>query len=144
MSQFAQSLPSDLVSAFSASALRELEDKFQEFDTSGDGTISFEEFYKALQNIGEALTEEEAREIMATIDLDHNGTINFIEFVRFVHTLRTKDQSGEGKSRFVLKRTVTSVVETLHGDGGASHIIPDAERVSPLPDLLLIPHLFVV
>jgi hypothetical protein len=131
MAQFTQSLPSDLISAFSPAALRELEDKFHEFDVSGDGSISLEEFHRALVNIGEEISEEKTREIMKTIDIDNSGSLNFCEFVRFVHLIRTKDRT-DGRGQFVLKRTVTSFAETLHGDGGASHIIPDSERVRAL------------
>lgn len=127
MSQFTQ-LPSDLSSAFSPSALRELEEKFREFDTSGDGIISLEEFTKALYNVGETITTDEIQNIMKTIDTDNSGALSFVEFVRFVHSLRTKNSSG-GRSQYVLKRTATSFAETVLGDGGASHVIPDSERV---------------
>jgi hypothetical protein len=128
MAQFAQSLPPDLISAFSPAALRELEDKFREYDVSGDGTISLEEFHQALINVGEEISEGDAQAIMKTIDIDNSGTLNFSEFVRFVHVVRTKDRT-DGRRQFVLRRTVTSFAETVHGDGGASHIIPDSERV---------------
>lgn len=133
MSQFTQALPAEIVSAFSSVALKELEEKFCEFDTSGDGTISFEEFRKVLYNIGEDDDEEKAREMMRAIDIDQNGTLNFVEFVRFVHSIRTKSNTDSNKNRYILKRTVTSFAPAVQGDGGASHVIPDSERVQGPP-----------
>lgn len=129
MSQFSQ-LPSELTSIFSPSALRELEEKFREFDKNGDGTISLEEFTKALYNVGETIEENEIKNIMKNIDIDNSGSLSFVEFVRFVHSLRTQNKSEGGRSQYVLKRTATSFAETVLGDGGASHVIPDSERLA--------------
>lgn len=79
-----------------AEALREL---FDDIDHDKSGTISVSELGSAIQRI-ESRTPSEAdiREIMATVDTDNSGMIDFEEFVKMMGT-RT-DPYEEMKAAF--------------------------------------------
>ena len=54
---------------------------FDIFDETGDGTISNDEIGKAMQGLGEASTPEKINELIALIDYDGDGEVDFDEFV---------------------------------------------------------------
>lgn len=55
---------------------------FRTFDTDGSGRISAEEFRATLEAVGvKHLTDADAAELMAEADVDHDGTIDYEEFV---------------------------------------------------------------
>lgn len=56
---------------------------FSSFDTDGDGAITTAELGMALRAIDEDDAEEVLAAIVETYDLDHNGGINFDEFLRW-------------------------------------------------------------
>ncbi|XP_054999804.1 calcium-binding protein 2 [Sorex araneus] len=65
--------------------VRELRDAFREFDTNGDGRISFGELRVALKGLlGERLSQREADEILQDMDLNGDGLVDFEEFVRMM------------------------------------------------------------
>jgi Ca2+-binding EF-hand superfamily protein len=57
---------------------------FKVFDRDGDGLISEEELRLTMNNLGEPLTEEEVKSMIAEADLDGDGKINFQEFSRLM------------------------------------------------------------
>ncbi|XP_055987750.1 calcium-binding protein 2 [Sorex fumeus] len=65
--------------------VRELRDAFREFDTNGDGRISFGELRVGLKGLlGERLSQREADEILRDMDLNGDGLVDFEEFVRMM------------------------------------------------------------
>ena len=50
-------------------------------DANGDGQISAEELKSFMGEMGARMTDQEAREGIAEVDLDKDGYINFKEFV---------------------------------------------------------------
>jgi Ca2+-binding EF-hand superfamily protein len=54
------------------------------FDRDGDGLISEEELRLTMNNLGEPLTEDEVKSMIAEADLDGDGKINFQEFSRLM------------------------------------------------------------
>ena len=60
---------------------RGLKKYFHLHDANGDGQISAEEFKLFLDEMGSRMTDQEAREGIAEVDLDKDGYINFKEFV---------------------------------------------------------------
>lgn len=50
---------------------------FQVFDKNGDGVISIDDLIFVMCQLGEKLTETEAKEMIKQGDLDHDGMIDF-------------------------------------------------------------------
>ncbi|KAL5995201.1 Polcalcin Ole e 3 [Asimina triloba] len=65
----------------------ELERIFKRFDANGDGKISSSELGEALRTLGTASPDEIAR-LMAEIDTDGDGFIDFKEFTEFCNANR--------------------------------------------------------
>jgi len=53
---------------------------FKVFDRDGDGLITAEELRLTMNNLGEPITEEEVKAMIAEADIDGDGNINFVEF----------------------------------------------------------------
>lgn len=56
---------------------------FHAFDTDGSGFITTEELQRAMRNFGEPLSNEELQHLIEVADLDKDGRINFVEFVKW-------------------------------------------------------------
>lgn len=63
---------------------------FAVFDRNGDGYVDSEELRNALCNYGEPMTKQEADELLAIVDLDKNGLIDYNEF----KTMMTADSDA--------------------------------------------------
>ncbi|KNC48664.1 calmodulin [Thecamonas trahens ATCC 50062] len=63
-----------------------LEEAFRIFDLDGSGTVSVAEFVHILTSMGEPLTEDEARAMIAEADVDNDGVLNCREFVQLMHS----------------------------------------------------------
>lgn len=63
--------------------LRELREKFEEFDISDTGNIDYSEFIRLLEAVGPSPTEEEAALAFSVIDSDGDGAVSFDEFARW-------------------------------------------------------------
>jgi Ca2+-binding EF-hand superfamily protein len=66
--------------------LQDVIDALKVFDTDHDGKISTEEFLYAMTNMGERMTDEEVREILADSDLDEGKAIKIEDFARMIMT----------------------------------------------------------
>jgi len=53
---------------------------FDLFDQDGDGQITEDEIVVALASLGEAVTEDQVKQIMQEVDIDGDGTISYAEF----------------------------------------------------------------
>ncbi|KAK7382921.1 hypothetical protein VNO78_28585 [Psophocarpus tetragonolobus] len=58
-----------------------LREMFNNMDTDGSGTITFEELKSGLSILGSQVDESEIRKLMNAIDVDKNGSIDYYEFV---------------------------------------------------------------
>jgi len=64
----------------------EILEAFKVFDKDNNGELSAQELKAVLTTLGEKLTPEECDELIALADTDHNGVINYREFVRLLLT----------------------------------------------------------
>jgi calmodulin len=64
----------------------EILEAFKVFDKDNNGELSAQELKAVLTTLGEKLTPEECDEILELADKDHDGVINYREFVRLLLT----------------------------------------------------------
>lgn len=76
----------------------ELKTAFQVFDTKGKGWIDEAELRRCLTTIGDRLTTEEVNELLHEADGDHDGCINYLEFVKIMtqESLQVQNATPEG------------------------------------------------
>ena len=65
----------------SESQRQEIKDAFDLFDTSGSGTIEPKELKVALRALGFEPSRDDITNLVAAVDKDHSGTIDFHEFL---------------------------------------------------------------
>ncbi|KAI3464780.1 hypothetical protein Pfo_021443 [Paulownia fortunei] len=61
--------------------IKGLKQMFNNMDTDGSGTITYEELRTGLSKLGSRLSETEIQQLMEAADVDKNGTIDYIEFI---------------------------------------------------------------
>lgn len=59
---------------------------FNEFDIDGDHVLNFYEVNRMLEKQGTPKTRQEVLDMIAEIDSDQDGAVNFLEFLNLVHT----------------------------------------------------------
>ena len=57
---------------------------FNAFDKDQNGSIAIEDFRGIIENLGEKLHSNEIREIMNEADIDGDGTIDYMEFIKMM------------------------------------------------------------
>ncbi|NXO20178.1 CALMS protein, partial [Cisticola juncidis] len=62
----------------------EIREAFRVFDKDGNGYISAAELRHVMTNLGEKLTDEEVDEMIKEADCNHDGQVNYEEFVRMM------------------------------------------------------------
>ena len=82
----------------------EMKEAFQLYDKSGDGFLDSKEMGELMRSLGRNPTEEEIYNIMAEVDVDHNGKLDFEEFVVLMNEKLTEDPiEMQGRSLKSLK-----------------------------------------
>lgn len=61
--------------------IEDLRQMFIKIDENGDGRITGEEFNHALTKIGMEFTGQEIQDFLLTLDLNHNGSVDYTEFI---------------------------------------------------------------
>jgi len=61
--------------------IAECKEAFRMFDKNNDGSITTEELGKTLKSLGQNPTAQDLKDMIAGVDVDENGTIEFNEFL---------------------------------------------------------------
>ena len=69
----------------------EMKEAFQLYDKSGDGFLNSKELGELMRSLGRNPTEEEIFHLMAEVDVDHNGKLDFSEFTVLMNEKLTED-----------------------------------------------------
>jgi len=112
--------------------LVEIASAFRKFDKDGDGHIEPREIKSVMANLGCPQTDEQVKHLIASVDTDGNGMIEFDEFVGIMAArMLRKDGDGEIEQAFSLfdngdgTANVETIREMLTGMG--SQALPMAE-----------------
>eukprot|EP00479_Gromia_sphaerica_P014799 TRINITY_DN905_c0_g1_i3.p1 TRINITY_DN905_c0_g1~~TRINITY_DN905_c0_g1_i3.p1 ORF type:complete len:295 (-),score=71.06 TRINITY_DN905_c0_g1_i3:484-1368(-) len=79
---------------YQESTSRILSNHFRSFDIDGNGVIDETELQKILKNLGEYASAGQVNEMIAQVDTDDSGTINFNEFLSVMKNVRSGDEEG--------------------------------------------------
>lgn len=102
-------------------------DLFRECDRNADGTVSKDELVSFLRRCGHPMSTAEIDAVMAVIDTDHNGQVDYFEFSQRVHaryseadTARTAQPIAEDVAgvHSVAAATTTTTATSPGGAGG--------------------------
>ena len=69
----------------------EMKEAFQLYDKSGDGFLDGKELGELMRSLGRNPTEDEIYKLMAEVDVDHNGKLDFEEFTILMNEKITED-----------------------------------------------------
>jgi calmodulin len=73
----------------------QLREAFDMFDIDKKGTISVDEIYRVMKNFGNEMTKAEIKEMIADLDQDNSGELDFEEFVTFIKRTETTEDVDE-------------------------------------------------
>lgn len=84
--------------------ISKFQNAFNLFDKDGDGKISMQELQHLMQALGKVLSEKQLAGVINRVDIDHNGTIEFPEFIIWMNTkmgnVDMEEEIGEAFSVF--------------------------------------------
>jgi hypothetical protein len=103
---------------------KELKVHFDSFDQDGNGHITAAELGEVVKSIGESATPAELKKLIAEVDKDSNGMVEFDEFCHFMERLREGKVSADSGFANVYKKNAVNVVQSQH----ASHSFSDEEK----------------
>ncbi|KAL3846703.1 hypothetical protein ACJMK2_017671 [Sinanodonta woodiana] len=83
-----------MVDKLTQEQLDEFKEAFNMYDKDGDGTITTKELGTVMRSMGQNPTEAELISMIADVDVDGNGRIDFNEFVTMM-VANMKDLNGE-------------------------------------------------
>jgi len=87
---------------FTEEQIAEFKEAFSLFDKDGDGCITTKELGTVMRSLGANPTEAELKEMIAEVDADGSGTIEFHEFVNMM-ARKMKDTDSEEEIREAFK-----------------------------------------
>jgi len=94
---------------------------FEQFDLNGDGIIDQDEFKTALTNMGyRDMTDEAITELVASVDSDKDGVIQWSEFCDMMYKL-IKSSNELDVAKIINKAYGDQEGQTIIGTAGASH-----------------------
>jgi calcium-dependent protein kinase len=116
-----------------------LKEMFIMMDTDGSGAISFEELKEGLKRVGSNLKEADVRELMDAADVDHNGTIDYGEFLAATLNLNKIEREenlyaafsylDKDKSGYLTKDELQAAITDFHmGDISIDEMIREVDQ----------------
>jgi calmodulin len=89
-----------LEARFTDVQLEQMRETFALFDASGDGLISLSELSKIMKKLGRKLPREQLQAMMAEVDADGSGNIEWDEFLQFMLLTESNDNDDEYEKAF--------------------------------------------
>lgn len=81
----------------SPAQLVEIHTSFIKFDVDGDGHINPKEIRTVMRDVGVKLTADEIKQLIASVDADGNGMIEFDEFVSILASNMLREGRGDAE-----------------------------------------------
>lgn len=79
---------------FSPEQVTEMINAFKHYDANGNGTIDAREFKAAIKSMGhDDITEEQVGTMLASVDKNEDGVIEWVEFLDLMQKIKTSGQS---------------------------------------------------
>ncbi|NWV03593.1 CALMS protein, partial [Ptilonorhynchus violaceus] len=78
--------------------IAEFKEAFSLFDRDGDGSISTKELGTVMRSLGQNPSEAELRDMVAEVDADGGGTVDFAEFLSLM-ARKMREADGEEEIR---------------------------------------------
>lgn len=92
-----------MVEPITEKKIAEFREAFEIFDRDNDGYITIKELAEIMRNLGNAPSEGEIQDMIAEVDIDGNGNINFQEYISLMaRRMRDGDLEEEMKQVFKL------------------------------------------
>ena len=98
---------------------QQLRETFELYDVDGSGGLDQEEITQLMATLGHDLTDEEVSDMIAEVDKDGNGDIDYDEFVAMFKGINS---SGDGKQKKVEKKNENAVKRGTIFDDAKQHI----------------------
>merc|ERR1712070_680521 len=77
---------------FSHQQIRAFRDSFWEIDQDGNGQLDMEELRSLMQLMRQRIDGDHLNMLMAKIDGDHNGFVDFSEFLKLIHGIQSLEK----------------------------------------------------
>ena len=102
---------------FKPDEVTELTNAFKNYDVDKNGTIDAKEFKAALKAMGhDDVTDEKANELLAKVDKNTDGVIEWLEFLDMMQLIKTNNQTfGEATT------TAAGAANVIEGAGGSKN-----------------------
>jgi len=75
---------------FTAEETKAFKNEFAKLDVDDNAILSGNEILRLLMILGQSCTAEQHRDILAKVDKDNSGTVDYIEFLHYQYSLRSK------------------------------------------------------
>lgn len=118
----------DYSNKFSASELDTLKQHFNAFDLDGSGAISESELKTVLKRVvGEQRSDADIREMIASVDSNQDGEVQFSEFLRMAYDLKQGGaQIRSGSFQDAYKKVAHAI--KIEGAAGSQHSYTEEEK----------------
>jgi len=123
--------------ALTEDQVEQLREAFSVFDKSGDGKVTADELGKVMEECGEAVTEDEIKQMIKDVDVSEDGTINFDEFKVMMGRLATEEAGlplskriAKGAAKVPLKMKAQWRAGLRHAQGKVDEAREETARVA--------------